>query len=280
MLTAAAAPIRASIEAAARSLLTIPDGRLLDAWEWRGARQSIRFGVYHLHEVIEETLAGLAPAAAWTPGAALLSRVTAARWALHGAVLPYPDLLDAPAGSEWTLRQVLSHVVTAQEFWNWLSAHWVEKLAAAGELPPAGYVREEVPDRFRSVRVLDGDLDALRAELDGHVDGAARNVLELERRGRLDVTVAFQRAAVPIRYYPARWSAHLREHANQASKTVPLTGREVRETERLVQVVIRAYGELEAVAQTVPENVAAPVLEAAGRRIAGRAEELSAAAAG
>ena len=272
---------RAHMEAAAAALLTIPDAAWDTPWEWRGSRQSIRYALYRLHEVIEETQAELAPATSATPGATLCARATSARWALHGAVLPYAELLDAPAGDEWTLRQVLSHVVQAQDFWAWLSGHWVELLATGQEIPALGYVREAVPPHYRSEREpVAGGLEQIRAELDQHLDAAIANLLEVERRGALDTPVTFQRAEVPIRFYPARWSAHLREHTNQVEKTIPLTGRRPGEIELVVRILVRAYGELEATAMVVPESVAAPILEAAGLGIARHAEEIAAAARG
>lgn len=272
---------RAHVESAARSLLGIEDAAWGRPWEWRGSRQSIRFAFYRVHEVLEETQAELAPEARWTPGAALAGRATAARWALHGTVLPHAGLLDAPAGDEWTLREVLSHVVQAQDFWAWLSGHWVELLAAGQEIPASGYVREAVPAHYRGEREpVAGTLDEIRAELDQHLDASLANLLEVERRGALDVPVSFQRAEVPIRFYPARWSAHLREHTNQAEKTVPLTGRQPREVELVLRLLLRAYGELEATAMAVPESVAAPILETAGLGISRHAQEIAETAAG
>lgn len=271
---------RAHVEVAAAAVLEIDDAALLRPREWRGGMQTLRHGVYRLHEVLEETQAELAADAIWTPAGALAARCTAACWALHGTVLPYADLIDAPAQGEWTMRQVLSHVISSEDFWHWLSGHWVEKLHAGVEIPPRGYVREEVPDKYRAEEaVLDEPFESLRRQLDEHLDASIDNLMEVERLGALDAPVTWNRAAVTIRFYPVRWSAHLREHTLQLEQTVVLAGREPREVERILRPILAAYGELEGTARLVPEAAAAPILEAAGLGIAHHAREIADAAA-
>ena len=275
MLNDAVAAMRAHAEAAARTVLEIPDQRLTDEWEWRETRRTVRFGAYHLVEVLEATAAELAADARWTVAGALAARVTQARWDLRAVLVAGAGSVDAPWGEEWTIRQTLTHMIWSQDFWAWLAENWAERLRDGREIPAWGYDRDEVPDRYRAApEAMEGSLEDLLGALDSYLDRSIAALAVVGSHSGLDVPVKFQRADVPIRYYPARWIGHLREHTIQVEKTLDGTGHRPREAERIAGRLLSAYGALEGVAVQVPEEAARPILEAAGPGLAHHARGL------
>lgn len=275
MLNDAVAAARAHAEAAAAQLLEIPDPALTVEWEWRETKRSVRFGAYHLVEMLESTTAELSADARWTVAGALGARVTAARWDLRGLLVGAGGQVDAAWGEEWTIRQTLTHMLWSQDFWCWMTGGWAESFEAGRELPEWGYERAEVPDRFRAdPETYDGTLDDMLGALDSFLDRSLAALAVVGRHDQLDRMVRFQRAAVPIRYYPVRWIAHLREHAIQIEKTLVGIGHRPREVERIANRVLSAYGELEGVALQVPEEAARPILETAGHGLSHQARAL------
>src|SRR5262245_48330259 len=97
-------------------MIELPDVALERAWRWRDADADVRYGLYRLHELLEEGAAEAARAGgAVTQGGLILGQATAARWELHGLLLPLGDQLDRePGGGEWTIRRTLGHVVAVQ----------------------------------------------------------------------------------------------------------------------------------------------------------------------
>ena len=118
---------RVGIIAAAHDLLAIPESSLASDWPWTGESQAdIRYGAYRAAEALElaevEARAVLAASdagdtlAGETRAARIIGPSTAARWDLHGLLLPLDEaLLDAaPGGEEWTIRLTVGHVIEGQ----------------------------------------------------------------------------------------------------------------------------------------------------------------------
>jgi hypothetical protein len=53
--------------------------------------------------------------------------------------------------------------------------------------------------------------------------------------------------AITVGFRLGRWSSHLREHTIQVDKTMTALGRQPREVDRLIRLVLGQYGRLEAV---------------------------------
>lgn len=256
-LPAAIRRARADILEAARTLAAIPADRLAGEWPWHDGQEiEVRYAAYRAAEALEvaelEARTLLASAdGAERQAARLLGPMTAARWDLHGLVLPLSDdQLDAdPGAGEWTLRLVLGHIISGQRAYAWSDA-WIARHAdAALATDPAAPVRppeafwDALPDE--ATTEAEGDMAALRARLDAIVD------LSGERLGGLDddrmaIPSRWSGASVTLGFRLGRCASHIREHTIQVEKTLALLGHVPDETARLVRHVLAAYGRAEA----------------------------------
>ena len=132
---------RADVIAAARGLLAIPEAALAQPWAWiGGSEEEVRYGAYRAAESLELAEIEARTAASGrdsgeTIAARLIGPTTAARWDLHGLLMPLDDaLLDAdPGGGEWSIRLTMGHIIGGQRGYGWGGAWWLSQGYAAGD---------------------------------------------------------------------------------------------------------------------------------------------------
>jgi hypothetical protein len=254
-LPAAFASARADVLAAARDLLAIPEPALSRPWPWKGdSEEEVRYGAYRAAEAMElaeveaRTLMA-AGEATETQAARLMGPATAARWDLHGVLLPLEEaLLDADPGSgEWSIRFVLGHTVASQRGYGWGTAWWQAQGFRIDDpdLPPR--LPEEVFARFPDEHgpEAEGSLADLRARLDDILDRGAERLAGLPDE-RSALGARWSGFAVTIAFRFGRWSSHIREHTIQVEKTLAMLGHRPDEPARLVRNLLAAYGRAEA----------------------------------
>jgi hypothetical protein len=256
-LPAALVGARRDVLTAAAHLASIPEDALPRPWGWIGGSEyEVRYGVYRAAEGLEEAetaarrlLAADDPgetAAAWIVGPA-----TAARWDLHGLLLPLPEAtLDAdPGGGEWTLRLVMGHVISSQRGYNWGTAWWLANPHEAGDpnLP------QSAPDSYwaalpdEATTEAEGSSADLRARLDAQLDLGMERLAGLPD-DRLGVAARWAGFEVTVGFRLARWGSHIREHTIQLEKTLAMLGDVPDEPRRLTRHLLAAYGRAEAAA--------------------------------
>jgi hypothetical protein len=163
---------RADALAAARGLVAIPETALTRPWTWiGGSEEEVRYGAYRAAEALEQAeieargiVAGRdrdAPRAT-----SIVGPSTAARWDLHGLLVPLDDrLLDAdPGGGEWSIRLVLGHVIASQRGYGWGTAWWLDRAYDAQDPALPARIPEEffatAPDE--ATTAAEGTMDELR----------------------------------------------------------------------------------------------------------------------
>jgi hypothetical protein len=250
-LDPAFAEARSSLEEVVADLLAIADGPTLEReWPWNDGEVELRYGFYRLYEQLEtaasdarRTLAATDPA----PGPAVdaLASATAARWDLHGllAGLSDEDLDRDPGGGEWTIRQTLGHVIEVQRAYAWITAWWLGQREEP-ELAPR--VPEEVNSLLPGEVVSGtGSLAEVRERLDEIFEAGADRLAGLGAED-LAVPARWSGTAVTVGFRLNRWGSHLREHTIQVEKTLTMLDDQPSEVERLVRIIVAAYGRLEA----------------------------------
>ncbi len=96
---------RADVIAAAHDLLAIPEAALARPWAWRaGGEDEVRYGAYRAAEALEQAeIEARALTSAADAGerqaARIIGLATAARWDLHGLLVPLDD--SAPRRRPW-----------------------------------------------------------------------------------------------------------------------------------------------------------------------------------
>lgn len=247
---------RRDVLAAARDLLTIPESALTRPWAWKGgSEEEVRYGAYRAAEAlelgeIEGRTRMAADESAETQAARIIGPSTAARWDLHGVLLPLDDaLLDAdPGGGEWTIRLTLGHVISGQRSYGWGSAWWrTQGYAADDPSLPTGAPDDlwaRLPDE--ATVEAEGTNEDLRDRLDDVLDRASTRLAGLPD-AETALGARWAGFAVTIGFRLGRWSSHLREHTIQVEKTLAMLGHVPDERARLVRDLLAAYGRAESV---------------------------------
>jgi hypothetical protein len=270
---------RTDVLAAATDILATPDSSLAGLWTWTGeAENEIRYGAYRAAEALEraESEAGrmlAAGDAAETLASRVVAAATAARWDLHGLVLPLPEeTLDAdPGGDEWTIRLVLGHILSGQRAYGWSTAWWAANPYRKMDPEMPTRVPEDLfatlPDE--ATTEAEGSWADLRARFDEILDRAIERLAGTPDRV-LEQGSRWMYFPVTVGFRMGRWSSHIREHVIQLEKTLALLGRVPSEPERLVRHVLATYGRAEA---TVIGRSPSAATAAAATRIAAAAAE-------
>jgi hypothetical protein len=278
-LPAAIHDARADVHALEGELLAIPESALGRQWAWiGGGDEEVRYAFYRVLELFERAEIDAARALGATGrdgglAAALIAPADAARWDLHGLLAPLSDAeLDGdPGGGEWSIRRTLGHVVNGQRAYGWATAVWQAHAVPADDPslaePPAFPVYVALPDEDGPE--MAGSLGDIRARLDAILDLSAERLAGLPAE-RLAVGTRWSGFAVTIAFRLGRWSSHIREHSIQVEKTLAMLDRAPTEPERLVRLVLAAYGRAEAVVFGQPHaEAAAGIIRAAATEARG-----------
>ena len=253
---------RRTLTTAADVVLGLDERELNRRWWWREDRDGeteVRYAFYRALEALERAAgaasAEVAASGSRPAGATPFGDATAARWDLHGVLAPLADAdLDAdPGGGEWTVRQTLAHIVYVQRAYPAFGAWWLSR-EQTPELPAS--VPDGVDEGFPKEEAEGvGTLADIRGRLDEAMDGAAERMAILDQ-ARLATPARWSGYAVDVGFRLGRMSSHLQEHTVQVDKTLVMLDRTPPEAHRLVRLVFRAYGRLEAAVYGLPSSMA------------------------
>lgn len=245
---------RGDLLAAIDDLRTVPDTSLERPWTWTGGSEvELRYGFYRIGEAIELAMLdaeALVRRAGIERGRAadLIAPATAARWDLQGLLATLPDAAwDAdPGGGEWTIRLTLGHIISGQRAYGVGTGWWLEQAYAADDLSRPSGIPDELWERLPS----DEDeatgtpaevIDRLGAVLDRSTERLAGL-----RDEQLALGGRWSGFPIDIAFRLGRWSSHIREHTIQVEKTLAMLDHELTEVDRLIRLVLAAWGRAEA----------------------------------
>jgi hypothetical protein len=247
---------RLDVVTAARELLAIPEAALARTWGWiGGSEDEVRYGAYRAAEALEEAESDARATTATADAterrtARIIAPSTAARWELHGLLMPLDDaLLDAdPGGGEWTIRLTMGHIISGQRAYAWANA-WVQ---AHGPDPSDPTRQIRVDDSFwnalpdEATTEAAGTVDDLLARLDAITDRSAERLAGIPD-AKLSIPTRWAGFPVSLGFRFGRWSSHFREHGIQIVKTLAMVGHVPDEPALLVRNLLAAYGRAESV---------------------------------
>lgn len=221
---------------------SLEDEALARPWAWRSREATVRDALYRSLE--EEHAALVRARGAWEPteGERILALAQRAFGDLRGLLVGLLDpLLDrAPAEREWSLRQVLRHLLGAER----RQATQVVYAAHRAEGEPMRMPDERLPKdddaevSGDAARILDR-FAALRAQSDSLCGGLPQ--------GALSRPTIWSGHEVDVRFRLHRFASHITEHTIQCEKTLELLGARQSEARRIVRRIWAARGELEAI---------------------------------
>ncbi len=280
---AALVAARGDVLASVHELRTISDDSLTRTWLWKGgSEEEIRYGFYRIGEAFE--LAGIEAASALRGAgsdrgraADRLAPATAARWDLHGLLIPLADSTwDAdPGGDEWTIRQTMGHVIGGQRGYAATSGWW-QTQALPADQPDLPVVPESIFDELPTEEAeAEGTSSEVRDRLDDALDRSAERLAGLPEE-RLGYGARWSGFPVDVGFRMGRWASHIREHAIQVEKTLDMLGHRPTEVDRLIRHVLGAWGRAEAIVfGSVDADGAIEVIAAASRGARATAAEVA-----
>lgn len=260
-IPAALGEARREVLASAGELATIRDAVIARAWRWTGeSEEEVRYGFYRVAELFETAeidAAALTRARGIERGRAAdrIAPATAAAWDLRGLLLPLTaETWDAdPGGGEWTVRRTMGHVIGGQRGYGIGSAWWLAQGYAAADLTRPAGIPDEIWDLGPTEeQEAEGTPAEVLERLTAIVDGGTERFAGLPPDG-LAVGARWGGFAVDIDFRLGRWSSHIREHAIQVEKTFDMLGHRPTEVDRLVRLVLAAWGRAEAVVTALPQ---------------------------
>ncbi len=280
----------AAIGAFDRRLRAIDDRDLDLFWAWETYdEEGVRFGILRTTEqVADAAVEVIARRDAANTGPTRAQRILGrylVAWRELWSVADRADaVLDlAPMEGEWALRAILDHLVEAElgflvTIRNGLDQHraGVAELGRVGS-DEAWLALAEV-DEAAWRAAFAGSLEDMLAF---HLASRERIVGRLGSMtdGELDASSPFWDGTRPNRFRLGRFESHLRQHTIQAEKAIQETVGPPREVERLLRLLARASGDVEAAALGADPGVVAAVVDPLIDEITERGEQLAAATA-
>jgi len=244
---------RAALIGTLARLARCEDSALTYTWTWDGNAVDVRYGFYRTVELLEAATSAASRAmtgSASSEARDAVAAATVARWELQGilATLADADLDADPGGGEWTIRRTMQHIVNSQRGYAWGSAYWLsvrdEPRRPGPQRAPEGAFGDDFPEEEQEAL---GSLADIRREMDDIVDATASRYATLTTDD-MQVMSGWSGFPVTIAFRQWRWSSHIEEHTVQVEKTLDMLGRRQTEVQRLVRLIARAYGRLEATA--------------------------------
>jgi hypothetical protein len=160
------------------------------------------------------------------------------------------DLDRAPGGNEWTIRQTLGHIGASQRAYGWYTGWWWSRRGEPGPLPASPPDLDEIGFPGEDAEAA-GSLAEIRERLDRNLELTAGRFANLDDDG-LAAPGRWSGYPVTVAFRLGRCASHLREHTVQVEKTLVMLKRDPREVERLLRLVVAAWGRLEATVFALP----------------------------
>jgi uncharacterized damage-inducible protein DinB len=246
-----------AVEQFADVMQDVPDAELDRDWAW-GAYDSegVRFACFRTYEELRE----LAVKTAVERSALRLATSTAQR-ILAQYHLAYRDLQaallgvgtdavdQAPAEGEWSLRQVVAHILRA-ELGFFVVVKYALERHRAGDGRPAGIPDEAwdaiIGDDEAAVRaMLDGPMSGIRAYHEALHERVLGDFAKISEEELVFPSIYWEGYAMSLRFRLHRFDSHMRQHTVQVDKTLEGIGRAPTEARRLLRLIYGALAEAE-----------------------------------
>ena len=278
----------AAIESFDRRLRAIDDNELDLFWAWESYdEEGVRFGILRTTEQVADAAIEIGArraevGASRSRAERILGRYLVS-WRELWSVADRADTVvdTVPEEGEWSLRAILDHLIEADFGFLVTIRNGLEQVRA-GAVAPRYPGSDEAWLALADVQegswraAMEGSLDDIRefhrASRDRIVDRlAGMTDAELEQMS------PFWDGERSNRFRLGRFESHLRQHTIQAEKAVQATMGAPREVERLLRLLARATGDVEAAAIRADPGLLEPILAPLAIEVGNRADELVAA---
>jgi hypothetical protein len=279
----------AAVESFDRRLRGIDDRSLEAFWAWEAYdEEGVRFGILRTTEEVADAAIEIAAARAETgAGPSRAERIMGRYLVAWRELWSVADRADAaldtpPLEGEWPLRTILDHLVEADLGFLVTIRNGLDHLRAG---TPPRLVDLDSDEQWLALAEVDEP--AWRAAFAGSLDDirtfhrASRDRIVGRFAGLTDdelaATSRFWDGERPNRFRLGRFESHLHQHTIQTEKAVQAIIGAPREVERLLRLLARATGDLEAAAIGAGPELVESALGPLTAEIGARADELVAA---
>lgn len=287
-LTEPVAAFAAAVEAFDRNLRAVDDDALDLFWAWEAYDgEGVRFGILRTTEQVADAAVEIARRrAAAGAGPTLAERILGRYVGAWRELWSVADRADAamdvlPEEGEWALRTILDHLVEADLGFLATIRNGLDQ-ERAGVTDPKRIGSDE-----QWLALAEVEEGPWRAAFEGSLDDirvfhrAARDRALARLGGMTDAEVEwtspFWDGERSNRFRLGRFESHLRQHTIQTEKAVQAVVGAPREVERLLRLLARALGDVEAAALGWDDPALDDVLAPLAAEIAARGSELLAA---
>jgi len=216
-------------------LAAYSDAEMAQPWEWpghRGGPLQVRDCHWRIVEAEQAHVARMGPAE--RESAAIMELAQIAFGGLRGLLAGQSeDALDAKPGEEWSLREVLSHVLLVERRYAWQVRYAINRDATQptyGQSP----VNVSSAETGGGIRDWIDVLETGRAASDAFCSG-----LDSPGLARPTVWADYE---VDVRFRLHRFGGHLAEHTIQAEKALRALDRAPAEARQVARVLSRLRG--------------------------------------
>jgi hypothetical protein len=277
----------AAVESFDRRLRGIDDRSLEAFWAWEAYdEEGVRFGILRTTEEVADAAVEIATRRAEIgAGPSRAERIIGRYLVAWRELWSVSDRADAaldtpPLEGEWPLRTILDHLVEADLGFLVTIRNGLDHLRAG--TPPRQVGSDE---QWLALAQIDeaawraafaGSLDDIRAFHRASRDHIVARFAALTE-DELAATSPFWDGERSNRFRLGRFESHLRQHTIQTEKAVQAIIGAPREVERLLRLLARATGDLEAAAIGAGPELIQPAIGSLTAEIEARADELVAA---
>jgi hypothetical protein len=256
-------------------------------WVWGDYdSDGVRFAFFRNYEELRELAVKTAAlrnyqGPAITEAQQVLAQYHAAYRDLQSLTLGLDDQTaeQAPAEGEWSPKQVVAHIVSAQSNFYVVVRYALDRLRTE-DGRPAEVVDEDWEELIGMKeaefdQIMEGSLASINAfytSLHERVLNEFADVDEIEIEWP---SMYWEEQAMSLRFRLHRFDSHLRQHIVQMEKTLNGIGRTPNEARRLLRLIYNALAEVEGLAIGAPD-VAFDLRQAAAEIISARTAEIEA----
>ena len=232
-------PAATDVDAALERFAALDEKELAQPWLFRDKPMNVRYALYRTIEDAQEAVVRAA-ARSHPESRRILSLAQRAFGDLRGLLVGLPaDLLDKPPREgEWSVREILRHIIVIEGRYAAQTQHAVER----ADTDPMRVADEKLPtpaktDVTGGISEILARIGEARAETDRRLGG-----LPAAAMTRPTQWIQYD---VDVRFRLHRVAAHLVEHTVQCEKTLAALGWQMTEGRRIVRRLTGLLGEIE-----------------------------------
>jgi hypothetical protein len=265
-------------------VVALSDAELETEWAWgEYDEDGVRFAFFRTYEELRELATVLAAVrSANGPATTMAQRALAQYHAsyrdLEASLLGVTpeESVRAPAEGEWSLREVVSHIVRADAYFFALVRYALDA-HRRGVWQPAAIPDEawdELVDRAALGAIMKGPIDGLQSYHASLHEQIIEQLAGISEDEMAKPSRYWEDEPMSIAFRLHRFDSHMRQHIVQIDKTLVGIGRAPTEAGRLLRIVYAALAEVEGVIVGAAD-VGAGLRSSAAAVISERADEIA-----